>query len=68
MDVAQRLRAVCDQVSTEPAALTASAKDRWTMAASVARPPDAVAQPSTAEEVGAVLALCSSDGVPVTPA
>ena len=68
MDVAERLRAVCDRVSTEPADLAASARDRWTMAASVARPPEAVAQPATAEEVAAVLALCSSEGVPVTPA
>ena len=68
MDVAERLRAVCDRVSTEPADLAASAQDRWTMAASVARPAEAVAQPAPAEEVAAVLALCSSDGMPVTPA
>lgn len=59
---------VCPLVSTEPADLAASARDRWTMAATVAQPPDAVASPATAAEVAAVLAACFDAGVPVTPA
>jgi len=55
-------------VSTDAGDLTASAHDRWAMAASVARIPDAVARPATTPEVAAVLALCSQAGVPVTPA
>ena len=68
MDIAERLRSVCDHVSTDPAELASSAQDRWTMAATVARPPEAVARPGTAEEVAAVLAVCSEARVPVTPA
>ncbi len=68
MDLVDRLRSVCPQVSTEPADLAASARDRWTMAAAVARPADGVAFPATAEEVAAVLAVCSDARVPVTPA
>ena len=68
MDVAERLRSVCDRVSTDPADLAASARDRWTIAATVARPPEVVAHPGTAEEVAAVLAICSEARLPVTPA
>lgn len=68
MDIVERLRSVCTRVSTDPADLAASARDRWAMAPTVARPPDAVAQPATAGEVAAVLAACSAARVPVTPA
>ena len=68
MDIVERLRSVCARLSTDPADLDASARDRWAMAASVARPPDAVAQPANAAEVAAVLAACSDAKVPVTPA
>ena len=68
MDIVGRLRSVCTRVSTDPADLAASARDRWAMAPTVARPPGAVAQPATAGEVAAVLAACSAARVPVTPA
>jgi alkyldihydroxyacetonephosphate synthase len=68
LDIVERLRSVCAQVSTDPADLDASARDRWAMAAAVARPPDVIARPGTAAEVAAVLAACSSAKVPVTPA
>ena len=38
------------------------------MAATVARPPDVIAQPASAGEVAAVLGACSAAKVPVTPA
>jgi alkyldihydroxyacetonephosphate synthase len=68
IDIVERLRSVCTDVSTERADLDASARDRWTVAATVARPPDAVARPGSAGEVAAVLAACSAAKVPVTPA
>jgi alkyldihydroxyacetonephosphate synthase len=68
VDIVERLRSVCAQVSTDPADLDASARDRWAMAPTVARRPEAVAQPATAGEVAAVLAACSAARVPVTPA
>ncbi|HJV08706.1 MAG TPA: FAD-binding oxidoreductase, partial [Acidimicrobiales bacterium] len=66
--LADHLRAVCDRVSTEPADLAAAGGDEWAMSATVARAPEAVASPGTAEEVAAVLAVCSDRRVPVTPA
>ena len=68
MDIVERLRSVCARVSTDPADLDASARDRWAMAAIVARPPEAIALPASAAEVAAVLAACSAARVPVTPA
>jgi alkyldihydroxyacetonephosphate synthase len=68
VDIVERLRSVCREVSTDLDDLEASARDRWPMAAAVARPPDAVARPSCAGEVAAVLAACSDARVPVTPA
>ena len=68
MDVAERLRSVCGDVSTDPDDLSESAGDRWAMASEAARRPEAVARPRTAPEVAAVLAACSDAGVPVTPA
>ena len=68
MDIAERLRSVCGDVSTGTDDVEASARDRWSMAALVARPPEAVARPSTAEEAAAVLDACSDARVPVTPA
>jgi alkyldihydroxyacetonephosphate synthase len=64
VDIADRLRSVCADVSTDLDAVA----DRWTMAAAVARPADAVARPASAEEVAAVLRACSEARVPVTPA
>jgi len=67
-DIVDQLRSVCAHVSTDPEVLAASARDRWAVAASVARAPDAVARPATTAEVAAVLAMCSKARVPVTPA
>jgi alkyldihydroxyacetonephosphate synthase len=64
VDIAERLRSICDRVSTGPADVV----DQWAMAAAVARAPEAVASPATAEEVAAVLAVCCELRVPVTPA
>jgi alkyldihydroxyacetonephosphate synthase len=66
MDIVALLRSVCPEVSTDDVA--AWAADRWSVAATVARPPDVVARPTNAAEVAAVLAACSTAGVPVTPA
>ena len=68
VDIVERLQSVCGIVSTDVADLTASAHDRWAVAAIVAREPDAVARPATTAEVAAVLAVCSDAHVPVTPA
>jgi alkyldihydroxyacetonephosphate synthase len=68
MDIVECLRSVCAHVSTDAGDLGAAARDRWAMAATVARPPAAVARPATAGEVAAVLAACSAAKVPVTPA
>lgn len=68
MNIVERLQSVCARVSTDPADLDASARDRWAMAATAARPPEAIARPATAAEVAAVLAACSAARVPVTPA
>lgn len=67
MDIVERLRSVCREVSTDMEVLEASSSDRWSMAAAVARPPDAVARPTCAGEVAAVLEACSDARVPVTP-
>jgi alkyldihydroxyacetonephosphate synthase len=68
VDIVERLRSVCVEVSVEPDVLDAAGEDHWTMAAAVATRPVAVARPATAAEVAAVLAECSSARVPVTPA
>ena len=68
MDIAKRIRAVCADVSTDAADLAESARDRWAVAADVARPAEVVARPGTAAEAAAVLAACSDARVPVTPA
>lgn len=68
MDIVERLRSVCAQVSTDPADLAASARDRWAMAATIARHADAVAFPATPAEVCEILAACSDARVPVTAA
>lgn len=67
-DLVERLRSICGEVSTDDAALEAASGDRWTMAGTVRRRPVAVARPASADEVAAVLALCSAAAVPVTPA
>jgi alkyldihydroxyacetonephosphate synthase len=68
VDIVERLRSVCVEVSVETDVLDAASEDHWTMAAAVATRPVAVARPATAAEVAAVLAECSAAGVPVTPA
>lgn len=68
VDIVERLRSVCPQVSTDIDDRGGIARDRWPMAAAVARPPDAVARPTNAAETAAVLAACSDARVPVTPA
>jgi len=68
VDVVDALRSVCDRVITDPTDLAAATGDEWAMAASVARTPEAVASPATAEEVAGVLGVCSDRRVPVTPA
>jgi alkyldihydroxyacetonephosphate synthase len=61
-------------VSTDPADLTEHGRDWWPVTVgwtvregAVPTRPAAVARPSSRDEVAAVLALCSSAGVPVTP-
>ncbi len=72
--VIDRLRDACADVSVEPAALAAAGRDWWplsvwwALAGSVPALPAAVARPRTSEEVAAILSLCESARVPVTPA
>jgi alkyldihydroxyacetonephosphate synthase len=68
VDLVERLRSVCREVSTDPEDLAGSTRDQWAMAAQVAQAPEAVARPAGSAEVAAVLAVCSEAGVPVTPA
>ncbi|MFP5327322.1 MAG: FAD-binding oxidoreductase [Acidimicrobiia bacterium] len=70
----RRLADVCAEVSVEEDERTESARDWWPLAmnwaAEGAAPARAaaVARPSSAAEVSAVLALCNESGVPVTAA
>ena len=68
MDIAERLRSVCADVSTDAGDLAAASSDRWPAAPSVARAPEVVARPASPEEAAAVLAACADARVPVTPA
>lgn len=68
VDIVARLRSVCGDVSTDAGDLAGWDRDRWAMAATVARRPEAVVRPADAGEVAAVLAACSDARVPVTPA
>jgi len=75
-DVGRRLGEVCTAVVTDDDALDEAARDWWPLAlawaaAGRAGPwkawrPSAVARPSSADEVAAVLAVCDSARVPVT--
>ena len=68
MDLIARLGSVCPEVSTGPDDLAGAARDRWTMVSDVAHLPEAVAHPDTADQVAAVLAVCTDARIPVTPA
>ncbi|HSS11021.1 MAG TPA: FAD-binding oxidoreductase [Acidimicrobiales bacterium] len=69
-----RLKAVCERVETDDEARTEAGRDWWPLAISwalggeVAARPAAVARPSTAAEVAAVLATCADLRIPVTAA
>jgi alkyldihydroxyacetonephosphate synthase len=72
--VIARLQDVCTEVLTDDASCHEAGRDWWpiTMAwalkGEVPSQPAAVARPTTAEEVAAVLAVCSDARVPVTTA
>ncbi len=65
------LKGICETI-TSPAATAEASRDwwplamHWSLAGSVPQRAGAVCRPSTAEEVAAVLAACSAEGVPVT--
>ena len=69
-----RLRSACHTVDTEFSACTEWARDWWPLALSWAAAGSlparagAVAHPTDAGEVAAVLAICNEVGMPVTPA
>ena len=69
-----RLRAECAEVTVEPAAVAEASRDWWPLAMSwatsgrVAGLAAAVARPTDADQVAAVLAVCHEDRVPVTAA
>ena len=70
----ERLRAACASVTTDPAALTEASRDWWPLAmiwaldGEVAARAAAIAAPTSAAEVAAVLRVCNEFGVPVTAA
>ncbi|MDQ6782318.1 MAG: FAD-binding oxidoreductase [Actinomycetota bacterium] len=70
----ERLRQVCTSVSTSDELRVGAGRDWWPLAVAwavtgeVPALPAVVARPATGEEVAAVLGLCHSEGVPVTPA
>jgi alkyldihydroxyacetonephosphate synthase len=72
--VVNRLRQVCGSVSTDDDSLVAAGRDWWPLAVSwavqgeVPAMPAVVVRPTTAAEVAAVLGVCRTEGVPVTPA
>jgi alkyldihydroxyacetonephosphate synthase len=69
----RRLRGVCNDVSTDAAVLAETSRDWWPLAmiwaldGEVAERAAAVARPSSAEEVAAVLRVCNEARMPVTP-
>jgi alkyldihydroxyacetonephosphate synthase len=73
-DLLERLRASGAAVSTDPADLGESGRDWWPLAmvwataGQVGTRPAAVARPTTAEQVAALLSACDDAGVPVTTA
>jgi alkyldihydroxyacetonephosphate synthase len=72
--VVERLRGACAAVATDPAVLAEASRDWWPLAMSWATDgqvpglASAVARPTDADQVAAVLALCNEAGVPVTAA
>ncbi len=74
MTLAARLGGVCSSVSEATEDLEVAGRDWWPIAMVWAKEgrdpvpstPDVVARPASAQEVSAVLALCSAEGVPVT--
>jgi len=70
----ERLRGACTSVTTDPATLTEASRDWWPLAmiwaldGEVASRAAAVAAPTSAAEVVAVLRVCNEVGVPVTAA
>ncbi|MCJ7438158.1 MAG: FAD-binding oxidoreductase [Acidimicrobiia bacterium] len=70
----ERLRGACASVTTDPATLTEASRDWWPLAmiwaldGEVAARAAAVAAPTSAAEVVAVLRVCNEVGVPVTAA
>jgi alkyldihydroxyacetonephosphate synthase len=73
-DLLARLRGACSEVSVEPAALAEASRDWWPLAMAwategeVAGLAAAVARPTDAAQVAAVLAACDEARVPVTAA
>ena len=69
----ERLRGVCPTVSVEEADRTEASRDWWPLAMIWARDgqvparPTAVARPTNADQVAAVLRVANDAGVPVTP-
>ncbi|HEX4979285.1 MAG TPA: FAD-binding oxidoreductase [Acidimicrobiales bacterium] len=72
--VANRLRGACPDLSLDDVARDAAARDWWPLTMLWAREgtvparPGAVARPTSASEVAALLAVCDHERVPVTPA
>jgi alkyldihydroxyacetonephosphate synthase len=73
-DVVERLRGACAEVTTDRALLAEASRDWWPLAMSwategqVAGLAGAVARPTDAGQVAAVLAVCNEDALPVTAA
>ena len=69
-----RLEAACAGVTTEAATLAESSRDWWPLAMTwalegqVGSLASVVCRPSTADEVGAVAAICNEDSIPLTVA
>jgi alkyldihydroxyacetonephosphate synthase len=73
-DLVERLRGVCAEVATDQSALAEASRDWWPLAMAwategqVAGLAGAVARPTDADQVAAVLAICNVARVPVTAA
>ncbi len=71
--VLARLSAVCHEVDTDDTSRVAAGRDWWPLSTvwavdgTVPALPSAVARPTDAVQVAAVLEVCNSAGVPVTP-
>src|SRR5207248_8794990 len=72
-DVVRQLREVCSKVEVDERVRIEAGTDWWPLTMVWARNdeipamPAVVARPSSAAEIAAVLAVCSGNGVPVTP-